>query len=536
MGKSTLMSMLQRSYRIAQTSIETGIPVTELVDMFKHKTTRRRFIYSGLGIVSAIAAATWHDGNNQIAAAAVPKVLIVGAGIAGLTAGYRLKQAGVPVDIIEARNRIGGRIYTARNVGGTRIYADIGGEFIDTTHTSLRRLARELNLETVDLYTADQKLAPSIRYYQGRKIEDTEVAEWNIPLVKKVKQDLAVLGNVSLDSVNTINYRTRNPIAIKLDNTSISEYLEQAQINPILNQLLQNAYTGLYGREAAEQSCLNMLLFIGTNGEGLNITGDSDERYQIKGGNDQIPTLLAKALTNSIETGTELEAITTQPDGRYQVSIRAGNRTFEKIYERVLLALPYTTLRAVALNIDLPPLKQKAIAELGYGTNSKLITAYKERIWRTRYKSTAFVSTDLGFGYTWEATRNHRSVPGIITNFTGGKQGFAIGNGAAESQAQKFLSQLEQIFPDISSYRQGNALRAYWTGEEYTQGSYACYLVGQWTGISGVEQQSVDNIFFAGEHCSQKFQGYMEGGCRTGEIAARNILFSLGLKPSQIPK
>ena len=142
----------------------------------------------------------------------------------------------------------------------------------------------------------------------------------------------------------------------------------------------------------------------------------------------------------------------------------------------------------------------------------------------------AFVSTDLDFKSTWEATPNHRSTPGIITNFAGGKQGLQIGIGAAESQAQNLLSQLEQIFPDISSYRQGNALRAYWTGEEYTQGSYSCYLVGQWTSISGIEQQSVGNLFFAGEHCSQKFQGYMEGGCRTGEIAARNILRSLGLK------
>ncbi len=521
--------MLQRSYKIAQTSIETGIPVSELVDMFKHKTTRRRFIYSGLGFVSAVATTAWHD-RNQKALATVPKVLVVGAGIAGLTAAYRLRQAGVPVDIIEARNRIGGRMYTARNVGGTGIYADIGGEFIDTIHTSLRKLARELDLQTVDLYAGDQGLVQSTRYFQGRKIKDSEVAQWNIPLVKKVKQDLAALGNISINSEYSINYRTRNPIAIKLDNTSIAEYLEQAQINPILNQLLQNAYTGLYGREAAEQSCLNMLLFIGTNSEGLNISEDSDERYQIKGGNDQVPTLLGKVLASFIETGTELEAITTRPDGRYRVSMRAGERTFEKIYERVLLALPYSTLRAVALNVDLPPIKQKAIAELGYGTNSKLVTAYRERVWRTRYKSTAFVSTDLGFNYTWEATRNHRSVPGIITNFTGGKQGLAIGTGAAESQAQNFLSQLEQIFPDISSYRQGNALRAYWTGEEYTKGSYACYLVGQWTSISGVERQSVGNLFFAGEHCSQKFQGYMEGGCRTGEIAAGNILRSLGLK------
>lgn len=507
--------MLQQSYKIAQASIENCVSCDELVDMFKYKPTRRRFLYGSLGFASAFVS-SWHD--KGVANAVTPKVLVVGAGIAGLTAAYRLKQARVAVDIIEARNRVGGRIFTARNVGDSGIYADIGGEFIDTTHISLRKLAKELGLQTVDLYAADKGLAPITRYYEGRIIKESEFAEWNIPLVKKVKQDLAAMGNISIDS---INYTIRNPSAIKLDNTSITEYLEQAEVNPILSKILQNYYTRIYGLEASEQSCLNMLLFIGN---------DSDERYQIKGGNDQITNKLAKYLSNFIEIGTELEAISIQSDGRYRVSLRADNRTYEKIYEFVLLTLPYTTLRAVALNVDLPQVLQKAIAELGYGTNSKLITAYQERIWRTRYKSTGFMSTDLNIGGTWEASRNHNSSAGLITSFTGGFEGSAVGQSSISSLSQNVSSQLNKIFPGISSYRQGEAVRAYWTGEQYTQGSYSCYSVGQWTSISGAEQQNVGNLFFAGEHCSQKFQGYMEGSCRTAEVAAKKIIRSLGLK------
>lgn len=522
MARSKLISALQQAYKIAQTSITTGIPTDELVEILQHKTTRRRFIYGGLGLATTAATVSY----GSMALATDSKVLIVGGGIAGLTAAYCLTQAGVPVEIIEARNRVGGRIYTAQNVGGSSLYADLGGEFIDTTHTSLRSLAKELGLQTVDLYAADKGLIGETTYYQGRKIKESEIAQWNIPLVKKIKQDLAALGN------QPVTYRTKNPVAVKLDNMSIAEYLERSQIHPTLNQMLQDAYTVLYGREAGEQSCLNMLLFIGTDGKNLNVSSDSDERYQIRSGNDQVPKLLGKSLANFIQMGTELEAINMTPNGRYRVSLRSGNNYIEKTYERVLLALPYTTLRAIAINLDLPPVKQRAISELGYGTNSKFVTAYKERLWATRYKSTAFVSTDLDFSSTWEATRNHQGNAGLITNFTGGQQGLAIGKDSVESQAQTLLNQLEKVFSGISKVRQGEAVRAYWTGEYYTQCSYACYLVGQWTGISGAEKQSVGNLFFAGEHCSQKFQGYMEGGCRTGEVAAVNILRSLGLKNS----
>lgn len=524
MTRAKLIASLRQAYKITKASLETGIPTDEIIDILEQKTTRRRLIYGGLGLASAISTVTWHGGSDSAAFGRIPKVLIVGAGIAGLVAGYRLTQAGVPVDIVEARNRIGGRIHTLQNAVGTSIPVELGGEFIDTKHTSLRSLAIELGLTIADLYTADQDLKEGTLYYQGRKILDQEILPLFIPLAQKIKQDLADLGSKS------ITYRTRNSFAMRLDRTSIAQYLHLAEVDPLLRQRIQVAYTVLYGREATDQSCLNMLLFIGTDTSSIELSSESDERYQIVGGNDQVPRLLAQFLTNSIQTGTELEAIKTQSNGSYRVTLRSGSHSIERTYERILLALPFSTLRQVSLNVDLPEVKKKAIAQLGYGNNAKLITAYDEPIWRTRYRSTAFASTDLDFQYIWEASRYQPGVNGVLTNFTGGQKSSRLAQGSAESQAQKLLPQLENIFPGISNVRKsGQAVRTSWAGEPYTQGSYACYQVGQWTTIAGSEQQQVGNLFFAGEHCDPLNQGYMEGGCRTGEIAAHQILRSLGL-------
>ena len=135
MARAALIGSLRRAYKITKASLETGIPTDEIFDILQQKTTRRHFMYGSLGLASAISAATWHSKADSAAYATIPKVLVVGAGIAGLVAAYRLSQAGVPVDIVEARNRVGGRMFTAQNFAGTSIPVDLGGEFIDTNHT-----------------------------------------------------------------------------------------------------------------------------------------------------------------------------------------------------------------------------------------------------------------------------------------------------------------------------------------------------------------------------------------------------------------
>jgi monoamine oxidase len=528
MARSALLDTLRRAYKIAQLSLKSGIPTDEVRDMLETKTSRRRLLHGGLALASAIGAVTLgHDHRDSVAVATSSKVLVVGAGIAGLTAAYRLKTAGIPVDLIEANNRIGGRIRSLPNALGTSTTIELGGEYIDSNHTFLRRLTKELGLTTADLKVSQQELSEETWYFQGTKYTLTDVARLFVPLVRRMSRDLKAIGE------DGVTYKSYNQAGYKFDNMSLAQYLDNAPISPVLRQMVKVAYTAFYGRDAEEQSCLNLLFFFYEPlPKDFSVYTYSDERYQIIGGNEQVPQRLAAQLAPFVEVGTALEAIRTLPDGRYQVSLRSGARAFERIYERIVLTLPFSVLRQIPLAVALPPVKKLAINQLGYATNTKLITAYQERIWRTRYGATATTYTDLELQSTREATPFAPGTSGFVTIFAGGRQGIALGSGTPESQAQKLLPQLEQIFPGITAKRQGQAIRAYWPGERYARGSYSCWLVGQYSTIAGSERQRVGNLFFAGEHCSAAAQGYMEGGCATAEIAALQIMQDLGLKAS----
>lgn len=529
MAKSALMAMLRRAASIAQKSRETGIPADELLGMLSDgipnsPISRRRLLHGGLAAAGAVAAATFtREGGGAFAQqGGRSPILVVGAGIAGLTAAYRLRQSGVRADIIEATNRVGGRIRTIPKVAGTLIPADVGGEFIDTGHTNLISLATELGLRAIDLAQVQSGLVKDTFFFEGRRFPLEQIIADFAPLATKINEDVEAIGD-------NISYLDFTETAERLDNLSIAEYLDQADTSTLLRQLLRVAYTVFYGRDSEEQSALNLLFLIGSEPGSFELYGNSDERYQIDGGNSQIINRLAGQLSGSIEAGTVLEAITLLPDGRYRVNLRSGQSAFDRTYERVLLTLPFSTLRDVKINVPLPQPKRRAIEQLGYGTNSKLVTGYRSRIWREVYRSTASVYTDLGFQNSWEATPFAPTGNGLVTNFTGGKQGLAIGAGTPEDQAQRFLGQFERVFPGVSNLRSGKAVRAYWPGERFSKGSYACYLVGQWTQMYGVEGERVGNLYFAGEHTSLENQGYMEGGCETGQRAAFEILQDLGL-------
>lgn len=528
MAKSALMAMLRRAAAIAQKSIATGIPAGELLGMLDDRAphsriSRRVLLHGGLAVAGAAAATLAGDGGAFAQQRGRSPILVVGAGIAGLTAAYRLRQAGVRADIVEATNRVGGRIRTAPKVAGTQIYAELGGEYIDTGHTNLIRLASELGLRAIDLVEVQRGLVPETYFFAGRRLSLEEIIADFTPVASRITADVQAIGD-------ELSYLDFTEAAERLDNLSIAQYLDEADTSPLLQQLLQVAYTTFYGRDAAEQSALNLLFLIGTETDSFSLFGNSDERYQIDGGNNQITNRLAGQLSGSIEAGTVLEAIALLPDGRYRVSLRSGLSAFDRTYERVLLTLPFTALRDVQINVPLPQPKRRAIEQLGYGTNSKLITGYRSRIWRELYRSTAEVYTDLGFQNSSEATPFAPTANGLVINYTGGTQGLSVGAGLPEDQARRFLAQFERVFPGVSNLRTGRALRAFWTGERFFKGSYSCYLVGQWTQMYGVEGERVGNLYFAGEHTSLEHQGYMEGGCETGQRAAVEILEDLGFR------
>lgn len=519
MSRTSLTQWLGRAFQLYQWSAATQIPTDELSEMLSQAASRRQ-VLAGMAMLGGLSLSPPAARRlpQPTALKTSDRVLIVGAGIAGLTAAYRLQQAGLPVDVVEASSRVGGRLRSVSQTSGQGGLVELGGEFIDSRHTQVRSLAAELGLELADLRLADTGLEPEILYFQGQKISHQQIIAEFTPLARRIAADLETLGK------KDITYHAPSPHAVELDRLSLAEYLAAAPVSPLIEQLVRVAYMTEFGRDAESQSCLNMLFLIGAEAGKWSTYGASDERYHVIGGNDQIPRRLAERVQGAIETGTMLESIRGDAGSAYRVSLRQGAASLERRYDRILLTLPFSVLRQVELAVDLPPVKREAIAELGYGTSSKLAIPFAERIWRTRYGSTISIYSDRAFQNTWESARYLPGPGGWVTELRGGQSGVALGRSSPEAQAQILVAELEQIFPGLQQIDRGSPLRAVWAAEPQALGSYSCYLPGQWTQIGGAEIERVGNLWFAGEHCSLGSQGYMNGACETAEQAAQQIL------------
>jgi monoamine oxidase len=526
MARTPLIESLRRAYQIARFAEIRGISAETALELCKTRISRRRLFQGSLaaaGALSAIGLDRQLGGaspleNRKVDAATAP-VMIVGAGIAGLTAAYYLDRAGVPVRIVEASKRVGGRILSQSRALGTETTVELGGEFIDSGHKNIRKLAKELGLVEVDLLTTDRGLTQDIWFFKNRSIDERELIKAFIPLAKQIDRDVKAIGEV--------NYQSTNPRAIKLDRTSIYDYLNRHCRDPILRQFIEVAYTNEYGLETHLQSSINLLLLIGKETGKIEIFGSSDQRYQIRGGNQQIIDRLAAKFKDRIETNTRLESIRFTAKNRYRVSLRQGEVSKEYTFDRVILALPFSILRKLDLGVRLPALKQAAIKELGYGTNTKVITSYSDKLWQNKYKSNGQTFSDLATSETWEASRYNKAKTGVITNFSGGDLGVKLGRSKPAEVTSKLTTQFDLIFPGVKNLSLNKSIVSNWIDSPYVRGSYSCYLVGQWTKFAGVEGERVGNLFFIGEHCSIDAQGYMEGGCETGIMAAEAIIKEL---------
>jgi monoamine oxidase len=514
MAKTTLIQGLRRAYQIAGFATRERISAEAALERWEIRISRRRLLQGSLAAAGAVSAVAF---DLQVNAAKSKKpVLIVGAGIAGLTAAYYLNRSGIQVRIVEASKRTGGRILSQGKALGTAATIELGGEFIDSGHSNIRKLAKELGLVEVDLLAGDSGLAQDVWFFNNRIISEKELITAFIPLAKQMEKDVKAIGEV--------NYKSTNPRAIKLDRLSITNYLDRYCPDPTLRQFITVAYTNEYGVEVERQSAINFLLLIGTKLDKLEIFGESDQRYHIRGGNQQITNKLAAKLSNYIETSTQLESIRSTAKGRYRVSLRQGGVSKEEMFDRVILAIPFSVLRQIDIGVRLPAVKQAAIKEVGYGTNTKLATSYSDRLWRNKYRSNGQSFSDLDISETWEASRYTPIKAGIITSFSGGQLGVKIARSNPTEVGSKFTQQFDKIFPGVGKLSNAQSIASAWINSPFSRGSYSCYLVGQWTKFAGVEGERVGNLFFIGEHCSIEAQGYMEGGCATGIAVAKTIL------------
>ncbi len=524
MARTQLFARVQRAAEIAREAAARELPVEELIGERAEQRVTRRTLLRSAGIAGLALS-----GFGRLApiakGAGSPRIVIVGGGLAGLTCAHRLKQAGLIAELHEASDRLGGRCWTIRGVFADGQIAEHGGELIDQGHTQIRHLAQELGLELANLLAAQPNGTEDVFFFDGAPYAFAQATDDLKSIWQKLHKDVAAAGYPTL-------YNQSTPRGVELDRMSIVDWLNESiplgGAGSKLGRLLDVSYNIEYGAESSVQSSLNLIYLLGFVGQGqLRIFGKSDEKYHVVGGNDQIPQRLAQILAGQITTDSELVAIRRNADGTYTLTFKEGPRTKTVGADHVVLALPFSRLRLVDTSqAQFNDLKTTAIQKLAMGTNSKLNVQFSKRHWYKVGNNGNTVS-DTGYQNTWEVSRGQAGASGILVDYTGGTIGASFGSGTPASRASQFLSQLEPVLPGITQQWNGKATVDYWQGYPWTLGSYSYWKVGQYTEFSGAEKERSFNCHFAGEHCSQDFQGYLNGAVQTGEDAAAEILGDL---------
>lgn len=536
-GHTPLFSSLRRAMRLARVANHKNAPsADEILDLYNEEQakrffSRREFLALGAGAatlgLSGCLPEPTNKPENPKKVSEVAKIAIVGAGIAGLHAAYVLQKAGVQSTVFEGSGRVGGRMFTGMDVVAPGLYAELGGEFVDSGHEDMINLCNEFGLKLNDrLDPKGEGKYKNAYFFEGRHYTEQEVIKAFQPIATRMDVDINKLSEY-------FTYNSFSPEDQRLDRMSIATYLDSIGVSGWFRKLLDVAWVTEFGRETQEQTALNLLWLISTDtSEGFSIFGESDEQFKIEGGSEQLTRALYKKLQAQIKISHKLEAIRAGKNGGYTLSFASGGGTKDVETEMVILTLPFTLLREVDIQVPLPEVKKKAIKELGYGTNAKLYVGFKDRIWHAKnYSGEAF--TDEGFQLSWDNSAFQPGPAGGLTLFSGGTSGVVVGNGTPESHVNNFMSGVEKAFPGASAARNGQTARFHWPTYEWAKMSYACYLPGQYTTIAGAEFEPVGNLFFAGEHTSLDYQGYMNGGAETGRRAAEGILEKLGIKKAE---
>jgi monoamine oxidase len=467
------------------------------------------------GGVMAAGATGWVPLAN---AATAPRIAVVGGGLAGLTATYRLKQAGYAAQLYEGSDRLGGRCYSLRGVFPDGLLSEHGGELIDQGHVNVRQLAQELGLNIVNLLAAEQNGTEPFHMFDGQSYSYTQATNDLKAVWQQIHSDVSAASYPTQWNLSTQRGR-------ELDAMSIIDWINAyvpGGMSSKLGQLLDVAYNIEYGGECSQQSSLNMLYLLGYSGQGnLHIFGPSNEKYHVVGGNDQLVSGLAAKLTGQVSMGYELTAVKKNSDGTYTLTFANGKTT---TVDRVVIAIPFATLRTVDLRkAGFESRKMTAINQLGMGTNSKLHVGFKTRFWRG-LGCNGETYADTGYQNTWEVSRGQAGTSGILVDYTGGNIGASFGSGTPDSRARQFLAQIEPLLPGATANYNGKAYIDFWTGNKWSNGSYSYWKVGQYTSFSGIEGTEQAGCHFAGEHTSVDNQGYLEGGVETGQRAANEIV------------
>lgn len=474
-----------------------------------------------LAAAGAAALAHWTGGcASRRPRAGAARIVVVGAGFAGLACADRLAQAGLRVDVLEARARVGGRVSSVKD-GASGRNIEAGAELIGSNHPCWMRLKERFGLALIPVPEDEGLETPVV--LQGRRLGREEAAAaWSaLESAQALLTDLAA----PLDAERP----WASPFALELDARDLGGWIDEAVPDERIARLLHAELAANNGVATRRQSLLAMLAQVRAGG--LADYWAHSEDWRCAGGNQQLAERLAADLPDeALRLATPVARIEHDDSGA-RVTTASGD-VF--VCDHVVLAVPPSTWGRIEF---VPPLPAGLAPQMG--TNVKYVASVSRRFWRDAGAG-QYAYSDGEVSMTWDPTSGqdgddpgeHGSsapieVPAALTAFSGGPAAEACRARTGVARRDAYAHALELLHPGFAQHV--GTTRFYdWPGEEWTRAGYAIAAPGEVTSVLPRLVSGLGRLQFAGEHASAGFVGYMEGALQSGFGVAERIASSSG--------
>jgi len=427
-------------------------------------------------------------------------VVIAGAGLAGLSAARDLSKKGAGVTVIDAQARVGGRVLTRREPFLERQHVEAGADFIEEGQKEIRALAGQLGLRLVEIlpggFTGIREVAG------GRRIRG-----------RRVWADLARRLGPEIRSLCLNEQRWDGAVAQAIGRESVAAWLERTKA-PKDVRAMAMALRGFFLADPDELSLLAMVdqfAEVGPPG--------GEKTFRVKGGNDRIASKLAGLLGRRLHLQTILRRVRQTASG-IVAHVESQSGLAELAADYLICAMPATTARDVIFDPGIPDLQRDAIHSLRYGAVTKTALQLDRVTWRKRGKPRAF-GTNLPLGAVWDGNEEQHGKHGILTLMAGGRASLETREMLTAGGPARLIDQMSWL-----DLRNANLVAwdsVSWENEPWSRGGYSFYHHQYNPALREWLARPFGRIFFAGEHTSLKWQGYMNGAVETGLRASEEV-------------
>lgn len=443
-------------------------------------------------------------------------VVVVGAGFAGLAAARALVAAGMDTRVLEARDRVGGRIYTRPASDGTPL--DVGGQWGGPTQKRLLALAEAVGVETYKTYDTGD----NVQYHAGARHVYSGAVPTHDPVVAAEIVEAILTLNMMANEV-PLDAPWQAHDAADWDAQTLETWLRANVASDGARALLTLGVEAIFSAEPRDLSLLHALFYI-HSGSGLmdllGVTGGAQERRFV-GGAQQIADRVAAALGERVILGAPVHTIMQDAHG-----VRVMGDGVVVTAQQAIIALPPTLAGRLRYHPALPGLRDQLTQRMPMGTVIKVQCVYPAPFWRAA-GLTGQASSDSGAVRVTFDNTPPNGTPGVLLGFIEGDEGRAWGQRSLAERRAATLDCLTRYFGPEAAHP-SEYVEQSWAEEEYTRGCYAGYMPpGVWTQYGPALRAPIGRLHWAGTETASVWNGYMDGAIQSGERAAAEVRAAL---------